>query len=167
VRSLIYWPTKAKYKVLPLNWCQETAVELCSFVHPILSYLLATSSDRPVSLRYRMAHASWTIPIQTLIGLEIGDDFNLASISAASPGDGPGTALASPTQSHKRNASVAGFDSSPASLESPDLNGDDNGRDGRRRPVKRACNECRQQKVSHHTFTLYNTLGSLHRSRCR
>jgi hypothetical protein len=92
--------------------------------------------------------ANWTIlPIQTLVGLEIGDGFNLASTSAISPGDGPGTTLTSPTQSHKRNASVAGFDSSPASLESPDINGDENGRDGRRRPVKRACNECRQQKV--------------------
>ncbi|KIW30728.1 hypothetical protein, variant [Cladophialophora immunda] len=94
-----------------------------------------------------MATAAWTIPIQTLIGLEIGDDFNLASTSAASPGDGPGTAYTSPTQSHKRNASVAGFDSSPASLESPDHNGDEHMRDGRRRPVKRACNECRQQKL--------------------
>ncbi|OAG41792.1 hypothetical protein AYO21_04027 [Fonsecaea monophora] len=93
-----------------------------------------------------MATAAWTIPIQTLIGLEIGDDFNLASTSAASPGDGPGTAYTSPTQSHKRNASIAGFDSSPASLESPDHNGDEHMRDGRRRPVKRACNECRQQK---------------------
>jgi hypothetical protein len=96
-----------------------------------------------------MATASWTIPIQTLIGLEIGDGFNLASTSAASPGDAPGASYASPPQSHKRNASVAGFDSSPASLESPDVNGDENTRDGRRRPVKRACNECRQQKVSH------------------
>ncbi|KIW86694.1 uncharacterized protein Z519_12680 [Cladophialophora bantiana CBS 173.52] len=94
-----------------------------------------------------MATAAWTIPIQTLIGLEIGDDFTLASTSAASPGDGPGTAYTSPTQSHKRNASVAGFDSSPASLESPDHNGDEHARDGRRRPVKRACNECRQQKL--------------------
>ncbi|KIX92056.1 uncharacterized protein Z520_12210 [Fonsecaea multimorphosa CBS 102226] len=95
-----------------------------------------------------MATAAWTIPIQTLIGLEIGDDFNLASTSAASPGDGAGTAYTSPSQSHKRNASVAGFDSSPASFESPDHNGDEHMRDGRRRPVKRACNECRQQKVS-------------------
>lgn len=97
-----------------------------------------------------METASWTIPIQTLIGLEIGDEYNLASTAAASPGDGPGTAHTSPTQSHKRNASVAGFDSSPASLESPDINGDEHARDGRRRPVKRACNECRQQKVSHY-----------------
>lgn len=101
-----------------------------------------------------METASWTIPIQTLIGLEIGDEYNLASTAAASPGDGPGTAYTSPTQSHKRNASVAGFDSSPASLESPDINGDDHARDGRRRPVKRACNECRQQKVSYYFDTL-------------
>lgn len=95
-----------------------------------------------------MATAGWTLSDQTLFSLDFGDEFKLASTSVTTPGDAPGTALASPTQSHKRNASVAGFDSSPASLESPDHNGDEHTRDGRRRPVKRACNECRQQKVS-------------------
>jgi len=76
-----------------------------------------------------------------------GDDFKVASTSAASEVDGPGTALTSPIQGQKRNASLAGFDSSPAtaSAESPEHGDDAN---GRRRPVKRACNECRQQKVS-------------------
>lgn len=76
-----------------------------------------------------------------------GDEFKVASISAASEVDGPGTAFTSPTQGQKRNASIAGFDSSPAtaSAESPEHGDDVN---GRRRPVKRACNECRQQKVS-------------------
>ena len=96
---------------------------------------------------------SWmTVPNQS--GLYFGDGFNLASTSATSPGDGPGTAFASPTQSHKRNASAAGLDSSPTSLGSPDINGDGDTRDGRRRPVKRACNECRQQKVSHQNTEL-------------
>ena len=78
------------------------------------------------------------------------DDFKVASISAASDIDGPGTALTSPIQGQKRNASMAGFDSSPAtaSVESPDHGDDAHGRNDRRRPVKRACNECRQQKVS-------------------
>jgi hypothetical protein len=49
--------------------------------------------------------------------------------------------------SHKRNASVAGFDDDAQSVESPDpQHGDD--AQGRKRPIKRACNECRQQKVS-------------------
>ncbi|EXJ76876.1 hypothetical protein A1O3_10521 [Capronia epimyces CBS 606.96] len=74
------------------------------------------------------------------------DDFTLASTSAVNDADGPGSALTSPIQGHKRNASFAGLESSPASTESPDQNGDGH-RDSRRRPVKRACNECRQQKL--------------------
>jgi len=57
-------------------------------------------------------------------------------------------ALAPGSQARSRAASIAGFDSSPTSIESPDPNADDHDRGGRRRPVKRACNECRQQKVS-------------------
>ena len=46
----------------------------------------------------------------------------------------------------KRKRSAAGLDSSPGSL---DEGGEDEGGDGQRRTpvVKRACNECRQQKV--------------------
>lgn len=101
-------------------------------------FATATISDQPISASNWMSDPR----------LEIRDtQYKLASRSV--DGDGPGTGLTSPTQSHKRNASVAGFDSSPASASfgSPDLN-DDHGRaDGKRRPVKRACNECRQQKV--------------------
>ncbi|KAJ5174874.1 uncharacterized protein N7482_000751 [Penicillium canariense] len=44
----------------------------------------------------------------------------------------------------KRNISMAGMDSSPGSIE----DAEDNERDDKRRqPVKRACNECRQQKL--------------------
>ncbi|EXJ83289.1 hypothetical protein A1O1_06908 [Capronia coronata CBS 617.96] len=74
------------------------------------------------------------------------DDFTLASTSAGTDADGPGSGLTSPVQGHKRNASFAGLESSPASVESLDQNGDGS-RDPRRRPVKRACNECRQQKL--------------------
>jgi hypothetical protein len=51
----------------------------------------------------------------------------------------------------KRNASLAGFDSSPGTVESPEAEGSEDGNhdDKRKQPVKRACNECRQQKVSH------------------
>lgn len=57
-------------------------------------------------------------------------------------------AVGSPVHGRKRNASLAGFDSSPVSpsIESPDQIGGEDG-SGRKRPVKRACNECRQQKV--------------------
>ncbi|KAK5091244.1 hypothetical protein LTR05_001425 [Lithohypha guttulata] len=53
--------------------------------------------------------------------------------------------LSSPVQlhHHKRDASTAGLDTSPGSAESPDHNDVD----PRKRPVKRACNECRQQKL--------------------
>ncbi len=47
----------------------------------------------------------------------------------------------------KRNTSIAGLDSSPGSIE--DVDGEDGQEDRKRHPVKRACNECRQQKVSH------------------
>jgi len=51
----------------------------------------------------------------------------------------------------KRNASLAGFDSSPGTVESPEAEGSEDGNhdEKRKQPVKRACNECRQQKVSH------------------
>jgi hypothetical protein len=43
----------------------------------------------------------------------------------------------------KRNGAGAGLDSSPGSID--DL--DDVDQERKRQPVKRACNECRQQKV--------------------
>lgn len=100
----------------------------------------ANANVQPISA------SSWN-PVQ---GFKSRDNFKLASTSAPIEGESSVPGLASPTQGRKRNASVAGFDSSPASasVESPDINGDELGRDGRRRPVKRACNECRQQKVS-------------------
>ena len=73
---------------------------------------------------------------------------------------GAGSAISSPTSARpggtKRNRSVAGLDSSPGSVE--DCEGDDGIEDRRRAPgVKRACNECRQQKVSHEKL---HVLGS-------
>lgn len=54
--------------------------------------------------------------------------------------------------SRKRNSFVAGLDNSPGSVDSAELDGTENGQqqhdEERRHPVKRACNECRQQKVS-------------------
>ncbi|KAK5093661.1 hypothetical protein LTR70_009851 [Exophiala xenobiotica] len=50
------------------------------------------------------------------------------------------------SQGYKRDASVAGFDASPGSIESPDQHDADD-QHSRKRPVKRACNECRQQKL--------------------
>jgi hypothetical protein len=57
---------------------------------------------------------------------------------------------ASGISNRKRNASLAGFDSSPGTVESPEAEGSEDGNhdDKRKHPVKRACNECRQQKVS-------------------
>ncbi len=62
---------------------------------------------------------------------------------------GGGSAVSSPTSARrKRNRSIAGLDSSPGSGDGDD--GDEGQDDRRRQPgVKRACNECRQQKVSH------------------
>lgn len=104
------------------------------------SHLLRLDSFRSCDIGSWVSHP---VPYE----YSYGDDFKVASISAASEVDGPGTAFTSPIQGQKRNASIAGFDSSPAtaSVESPEHGDDVN---GRRRPVKRACNECRQQKVS-------------------
>ncbi|KAF9884036.1 hypothetical protein FE257_002374 [Aspergillus nanangensis] len=46
----------------------------------------------------------------------------------------------------KRNIAMAGLDSSPGSVE--DMDDADSREEKKRQPVKRACNECRQQKVS-------------------
>lgn len=48
-------------------------------------------------------------------------------------------------QGRKRNLTMAGIDSSPGSIE--DMDDNDAREEKKRQPVKRACNECRQQKV--------------------
>lgn len=125
--------------LLAANHAQEAGSHFLSDTYNIpisSSHLLRLDSFRSCDIGSWISHPT-----------TYGDDFKVASISAASEVDGPGTALTSPIQGQKRNASVAGFDSSPAtaSAGSPDHGDDVN---GRRRPVKRACNECRQQKVS-------------------
>ncbi|KAL4781688.1 hypothetical protein BJX76DRAFT_334650 [Aspergillus varians] len=60
------------------------------------------------------------------------------SISPAVASDGAGPA-------RKRNVGMAGLDSSPGSMD--DVEEIDNRDEKRRQPVKRACNECRQQKL--------------------
>ena len=63
----------------------------------------------------------------------------------------------------KRNASLAGFDSSPGTIDSPEADGSEDGNHegGRKQPVKRACNECRQQKVSHNSVVEKTKASSL------
>jgi hypothetical protein len=48
----------------------------------------------------------------------------------------------------RRNVSITGLDSSSGSPE--DVEEADTHEERRKQPVKRACNECRQQKVSHY-----------------
>lgn len=89
--------------------------------------------------------------------------FNLAALT--SPTHRTDGGLSSPVvaQNRKRDASVAGLDASPGSNESADHNdGDD--QQSRKRPVKRACNECRQQKVS--TACFHITLLTRIKLRC-
>jgi hypothetical protein len=63
-------------------------------------------------------------------------------VGASSPTGRPGTS----GSYNKRKRSGVEFESSPGSGGE----GDDDDQAGRRQPgVKRACNECRQQKVSH------------------
>jgi hypothetical protein len=49
-------------------------------------------------------------------------------------------------QAKKRNVSGTGMDSSPGSID--DIDDHEGQEEKERQPVKRACNECRQQKVS-------------------
>lgn len=49
-----------------------------------------------------------------------------------------------PTGNHKRDASLAGLDSSPGSIESPEQHNGHNDLSARKKAVKRACNECRE-----------------------
>lgn len=54
------------------------------------------------------------------------------------------------SESRKRNSFIAGLDNSPDSVDSPEFDGTESGQqqeEERRHPIKRACNECRQQKV--------------------
>lgn len=53
----------------------------------------------------------------------------------------------------KRNGAGAGLDSSPGSID--EIDGGDDHEERKRQPVKRACNECRQQKVCTSAFTAY------------
>ncbi|KAI9872723.1 MAG: hypothetical protein M1830_001260 [Pleopsidium flavum] len=73
---------------------------------------------------------------------------NVVGRGRGSSSVGGGSGISSPTRpgGTKRNRSIAGLDSSPGSVEDGD--GDDGNDDRRRAPgVKRACNECRQQKL--------------------
>lgn len=54
-------------------------------------------------------------------------------------------------QARKRNVTMAGLESSPGSVE--DVEETEQNEDKKRQPVKRACNECRQQKVSSFFFS--------------
>jgi hypothetical protein len=58
----------------------------------------------------------------------------------------PHSLAADGVHGRKRNMTIAGIDSSPGSME--DMDDHDAREEKRRQPVKRACNECRQQKVS-------------------
>ncbi|KAJ5132225.1 hypothetical protein N7448_006383 [Penicillium atrosanguineum] len=64
---------------------------------------------------------------------------------------------ASDVQGRKRNVTIAGMDSSPGSIE--DMDDNDSRDDKRRQPVKRACNECRQQKVSAASRGMHSASG--------
>jgi hypothetical protein len=58
----------------------------------------------------------------------------------------------------KRNVAMAGLDSSPGSVD--DVEDIELREEKKRQPVKRACNECRQQKVS--TWNSYATIDRDH-----
>lgn len=61
-------------------------------------------------------------------------------------------------QGRKRNVTIAGMDSSPGSIE--DVDDNDAREERRRQPVKRACNECRQQKVREQCSVLCDNVAN-------
>lgn len=67
-------------------------------------------------------------------------------------------------QARKRNVTMAGLDSSPGSVD--DVEDSELREEKKRQPVKRACNECRQQKVcplSIILFTLFYRVANSYR----
>lgn len=73
---------------------------------------------------------------------------NTASSFAAGPSPASVSVFGGGTR--RRNVSIAGLDSSPGSIDDIDEaenNANNTHDDRRKQPVKRACNECRQQKV--------------------
>lgn len=92
----------------------------------------------------------------------------MAAVAVAGSGAGGGgsgttarplvNATPAASESRKRNSLIAGLSNSPGSLDSVELEGTENGHlqeEERRHPVKRACNECRQQKVRAHAGTFH------------
>ena len=69
----------------------------------------------------------------------IGSVGNASAVTSNSPNS-------TKSRGRKRTQDTAGFESSPGSVED---GFDDNGERRRQPGVKRACNDCRQQKVSH------------------
>ena len=88
----------------------------------------ATSDDNLLRSVHRIGFMSATQRVATPVRQSNGADAD--------------TAQALRPRSRKRTGDSAGFDQSPESLV------DDDDKDGSRIGVKRACNECRQQKVS-------------------
>lgn len=89
-----------------------------------------------------------------------GQTYGNSALSSPIVSSGPASV---PPNGLKRNASQAGLDSSPTSTESPDAEHRDeaaHGEDRRRQPLKRACNECRQQVKS--SAEIYQIPGIQH-----
>ena len=82
----------------------------------------------------------------TSLGLARSNGGHSGGVRIKSPATSPISSKTGGERGRKRTQDIAGIDSSPGSAE-----GDGEGIDERKRQpgVKRACNECRQQKVSH------------------
>ncbi|ERF76851.1 hypothetical protein EPUS_07641 [Endocarpon pusillum Z07020] len=91
---------------------------------------------------------------------DIGPSINLPTVAGAGSGAGGGgsghtsrpsvNSRPPTTESRKRNSLIAGLDNSPGSVDSAEFDGTESGQqqeEERRHPIKRACNECRQQKL--------------------
>lgn len=82
----------------------------------------------------------------TALGRPIECEFGSGNVYVESPISSPISAKTSPGKGKKRSHNTAGLGSSPG-LEDDETEGRV---DGKRQPgVRRACNQCRQQKVSH------------------
>lgn len=83
---------------------------------------------------------------ETNLEPSVGEDASVATSPVMAGASQPLVPAAAGSDARKRNVAMAGLDSSPGSVE--DMDDADAREEKKRQPVKRACNECRQQKVS-------------------
>lgn len=131
-----------EYSFLFLIWCYNTT----SYFGPLPTFptiSLESSERSPSVIGGRGLQGAILEPLA-------GENASAAPSpvmgGASHPSVSPAVGSDAAGPARKRTTTMAGLDSSPGSID--DIDGQDNQEEKKRQPVKRACNECRQQKVS-------------------